>query len=222
MLPVWARYAKLRTQLYPYLAAAESEYDRSGMPLMRHLALAYPARRARDGPRGRVPARRRPAGRAGRAAGRARARPLPAGRALDRLVALDLARRGTARRTSARRGPRRRARRDAAGAARRAAAARAGGAVIPLLDPSVETLADYGEGTAVRLRDRDDRLRLLAWPRGRSTARLGLGRAAASGSSPPTTGGGWALEIRGSTGARTRSRPRSGPCAAERSVRAPS
>ena len=29
------------------------------------------------------------------------------------------------------------------------------GAVIPLLDPAVETLADYGTGAAVRLRDRD-------------------------------------------------------------------
>ncbi len=38
----WRRYAKLRTQLYPYLAAADREYGRSGMPLMRHLALAYP------------------------------------------------------------------------------------------------------------------------------------------------------------------------------------
>ena len=42
LLPIWARYAKLRTQLYPYLSAAQSEYDRSGMPLMRHLALAFP------------------------------------------------------------------------------------------------------------------------------------------------------------------------------------
>ena len=38
--------------------------------------------------------------------------------------------------------------------------------MIPLLDPSVETLADYGAGTAVRLRDRAHRLRLLVWPRG--------------------------------------------------------
>ena len=38
----WRRYAKLRTQLYPYLAAADREYVRSGMPLVRHLALAYP------------------------------------------------------------------------------------------------------------------------------------------------------------------------------------
>ncbi|MCP3804045.1 hypothetical protein NLX83_32720 [Allokutzneria sp. A3M-2-11 16] len=38
----WRRYAKLRTQLYPYLAGAAADYERSGMPLMRHLALAYP------------------------------------------------------------------------------------------------------------------------------------------------------------------------------------
>ncbi len=42
VLPVWARYAKLRTQLQPYLAAAERTYDRTGLPLMRQLALAYP------------------------------------------------------------------------------------------------------------------------------------------------------------------------------------
>ena len=43
VLPHWRRWAKLRTQLYPYLAAAAAEYRRSGMPIMRHLALAYPA-----------------------------------------------------------------------------------------------------------------------------------------------------------------------------------
>jgi len=42
VLPVWARYAKLRTQLYPYLDAAEKTYDRSGMPIMRQLGLAHP------------------------------------------------------------------------------------------------------------------------------------------------------------------------------------
>jgi alpha-glucosidase len=42
VLPVWVRYARLRTQLYPYLAAAEREYDATGLPLMRALALAYP------------------------------------------------------------------------------------------------------------------------------------------------------------------------------------
>ena len=38
----WRRYTKLRTQLYPYLSAAESEYRRSGLPIMRHLILRYP------------------------------------------------------------------------------------------------------------------------------------------------------------------------------------
>jgi sulfoquinovosidase len=42
VLPVWARYAKLRTQLYPYLSSAQRTYDKSGMPIMRQLALAYP------------------------------------------------------------------------------------------------------------------------------------------------------------------------------------
>jgi alpha-glucosidase (family GH31 glycosyl hydrolase) len=43
VLPVWARYARLRTQLEPYLAAAERRYNATGMPLMRQLMLAYPS-----------------------------------------------------------------------------------------------------------------------------------------------------------------------------------
>jgi alpha-glucosidase len=42
ILPIWRRYAKLRTQLFPYLVAADAEYRRTGMPLMRHLALTHP------------------------------------------------------------------------------------------------------------------------------------------------------------------------------------
>jgi alpha-glucosidase (family GH31 glycosyl hydrolase) len=38
----WRRYTKLRTQLYPYIEAADGEYRRSGLPIMRHLVLAYP------------------------------------------------------------------------------------------------------------------------------------------------------------------------------------
>ena len=41
----WRRWAKLRTQLYPYLAAADRQYRRTGLPIMRHLVLAYPADR---------------------------------------------------------------------------------------------------------------------------------------------------------------------------------
>jgi hypothetical protein len=42
ILPIWRRYAKLRTQLYPYLVAADADYRRTGMPLMRHLSLTNP------------------------------------------------------------------------------------------------------------------------------------------------------------------------------------
>jgi sulfoquinovosidase len=41
-LPVWRRYSKLHTQLYPYIAAAVDEYDETGMPVMRHHALTHP------------------------------------------------------------------------------------------------------------------------------------------------------------------------------------
>ena len=41
--PIWRKYAKLRTQLFPYIWAASQEYLATGMPIMRHLALAYPS-----------------------------------------------------------------------------------------------------------------------------------------------------------------------------------
>ena len=42
VLPIWRRYAKLRTQLLPYTQAADAEYQRTGMPMMRSFALAFP------------------------------------------------------------------------------------------------------------------------------------------------------------------------------------
>src|SRR4051812_21770318 len=42
VLPYWREMTKLRTQLYPYTWQAANEYQQSGMPIMRHLALAYP------------------------------------------------------------------------------------------------------------------------------------------------------------------------------------
>ena len=45
VLPIWRRYAKLRTQMYPYLAAAQRVYDRTGLPMMRSLALMHPGDR---------------------------------------------------------------------------------------------------------------------------------------------------------------------------------
>ena len=50
-LPIWRRYAKLHTQLLPYIEAADAEYRATGMPLMRHGLLTNPGDRAR----GRAP-----------------------------------------------------------------------------------------------------------------------------------------------------------------------
>ena len=189
---------------------------------MRHLALAYPGRPARDGPRGRVPARPRPAGRAGRRSPDERERDaLPAGRALDRLVAVDHARR--ARRAAARRAadPDGGARRDAAGAARRAAAARARGRGDPAARPVRRDARRLRRGDArCACATGSDRLRLLAWPRGRTTASLGVAGAGERVLSTETADG-WKLEIQGTpAGARTRSRRHSDRCAAARSARA--
>jgi alpha-glucosidase (family GH31 glycosyl hydrolase) len=38
----WKRYAKIRTQLYPYLDGAAREYRESGLPMMRAMALSFP------------------------------------------------------------------------------------------------------------------------------------------------------------------------------------
>lgn len=40
--PIWRKYAKLRTQLFPYIWQAAQEYRASGIPIMRHLSFAYP------------------------------------------------------------------------------------------------------------------------------------------------------------------------------------
>jgi alpha-glucosidase (family GH31 glycosyl hydrolase) len=42
VLPHWRALARLRTQLFPYVWTASQEYQRTGLPIMRHLALAYP------------------------------------------------------------------------------------------------------------------------------------------------------------------------------------
>lgn len=48
ILPHWRRWAKLHTQLSPYLMDAAAEYVRTGMPVMRHLCLIDPAWRRSD------------------------------------------------------------------------------------------------------------------------------------------------------------------------------
>jgi hypothetical protein len=71
------------------------------------------------------------------------------------------------------------------------------GTILPLLPPDVDTLADYGGKDVVKLRDRFSRIRLLAFPRGRSTARIGHQKLTSA-----EGGGRWTLTI--APGARRR------------------
>jgi alpha-glucosidase len=189
----WRRWAKLRTQLYPYIAAADSLYRRTGMPLMRHLSLAYPGdRRAHAvetaflfGPDLLAAPVLRP--------GATRRRVyVPAGtwvdlwrsarfRERDGGIALRRARLIRGGRTWNMRAP----------LAELPLLARAG-TLLPLLSADVDTLAAYGDhAPAVSLRERQGRRVLLAFPRGRSSAQLEDGGSLRS----RETSEGWRLTI---------------------------
>jgi alpha-glucosidase (family GH31 glycosyl hydrolase) len=176
-LPVWRRWAKLHTRLLPYLQAADAAHRATGLPIMRHGLLTHPgdrrARRAHDqylfGPDLLAAPVLEP--------GAVRRRLyLPRGRWVDlwrsaryvgRTGGLEL---GRARMLRGRRAATLPAPADELPLLARA------GAVIPLLSPDVDTLAPYRGAGVVRLADRLDRLHLLAFPRGRSGARMGAGR----------------------------------------------
>src|SRR4051794_1342567 len=171
VLPVWRRYAKLRTQLYPYVAAAARTYGRNGLPIMRHLALVFPgdpAAQARDdefmfGPDLLAAPVAEPGA-------RTRSLYLPRGRWVNLWRAARYRVRDGSlhlRRAAIARGGR--AVKVAAPLTELPLFARAG-TILPLLPPDVDTLTGYGKaGGLVHLRDRA-RLRLLALPRGRSRA----------------------------------------------------
>jgi alpha-glucosidase (family GH31 glycosyl hydrolase) len=168
----WRRYTKLRTQLYPYLVAAQKAYRRSGMPLMRHMSLvAAGEKAARDdqfmfGPHLLAA----PVVEEG---ARDRRVDLPGGRWVDLWRSAELSDRHGALVLD-------RARVLRGGKARTIPApleelpllVRAG-AVIPLLPPEVDTLADFADKGVVTLDERRRELELLAFPRGKSTARFG-------------------------------------------------
>lgn len=170
----WRRWTKLRTQVYPYLAAADVAYRSTGLPIMRHLLLAWP-----DDPQALDSDDQYLFGPDILAAPilqpgvSARDVYLPAGQWIDlwRAVAYDEASGGLV-----------------LGNATLIAGSRTvnvpapadelpmlvrGGTILPLLPPDVDTLTDYGAGTPglVRLADRQDQLELLAFPRGTSSAR---------------------------------------------------
>ncbi len=175
VLPVWRRWAKLRTQLYPYLAAADAHYRRTGLPLMRHLSLTNPtdpAARSRDdqfmfGP----DLLAAPVLGDGQ---RTRSVYLPRGRWVDLWRTLSYDRRrgglllGRPRSLNGGRSVTLPAPLEELPLLARA------GALIPLLPAEVDTVSDYGRGGgAVRLADRRERFELLAFPRGRSSALVG-------------------------------------------------
>jgi alpha-glucosidase (family GH31 glycosyl hydrolase) len=192
----WRRWAKLRTQLYPYLAAADREYRRTGLPIMRHLALAYPrdARAASSdyefmfgpallaAPVLEPGARRQhvylPHGHWVDLWRSARYRTSDGGLSLGRT---RLLRGGRSLRLPAPLGE-------------LPLLARAG-ALLALLPPDVDTLAPYGDRSAsISLGERERRRVLLAFPRGSSSAALEDGGALRSVERP----GEWSLTVRSS------------------------
>ena len=172
ILPLWRRYAKLRTQLYPYLLAADAEYRSTGMPTMRHLALTNPG-----DPRAVAQEDEFMFGRDLLAApvhgpGQTN-RPvyLPAGRWVDFWRAVSYDERSGGLRL--RRAPTLAGGRDVgipAPLAELPLLVRAG-AVLPLLPATVDTLAPYGsDKSTVRLEGVSRKLHLLAFPRGRTNS----------------------------------------------------
>jgi alpha-glucosidase (family GH31 glycosyl hydrolase) len=194
VLPVWRRYSKLRTQLYPYIAAAAREYGRSGLPIMRHLALVHPGdpqATARDdefmfGPDLLAAPVTQPGS-------EERSLYLPRGAWVDVWRSTRIAADGSLQLTAPR---------LLAGGAETTLPAPLAelpllarvGTVLPLLPADVDTLTGYGNADGlVHLRDRARTMRLLAFPRGRRTREIGRRETVTS------IGGStrWRLRIRG-------------------------
>jgi alpha-glucosidase (family GH31 glycosyl hydrolase) len=181
ILPVWRSMTQLHTRLNPYLRASDEAYRATGLPIARHLVLIHPtlarAQAAEDeyllGPDLLAAPVTAPGA-------RERKLWLPPGRWVDwwRPAAGTLA-----------------GNRDVtlpAPLGRPPLLARAG-ALVPLLEPDVETLTLYGRDAGLtRYADRRDHLRILAFPRGRSSARLPEGGSARSTESR----GRWTLKLR--------------------------
>ncbi len=175
-LPVWRRYTKLHTQLYPYLLAADATYRHTGMPLMRALVLVAPgdARALAVDDEFMVGPSLLAAPVVSNGA-RERKVYAPAGTWVDlwRTVAYDPATGGFAPSARPQLLP---------GGAEHVLPAPLdelpllvkAGSVIGMLPPDVDTLAPYGDAPGlVHLADRDGERTLLAFPRGRSVDGIG-------------------------------------------------
>lgn len=171
----WRRWAKFHTQLYPYLAAAARVHVETGLPIMRHLLLAHPdddvAVSRHDeylfGPDLLIA----PVFTDG---ARSREVYLPEGDWVDvwRSVAYDSASGVLVLGATT----------TLAGKTTTVLPAPLDelpvlakvGALLPLLPADVDTLADYGESAPglVKLADREDRLDVITFPRGKTSARM--------------------------------------------------
>jgi alpha-glucosidase (family GH31 glycosyl hydrolase) len=201
----WRLYTKLRTQLYPYIAAADATYGRTGVPIMRHLALRWPGDAkavAREdeflfGPDLLAAPVLEPET-------TERALYLPGGRWVEFWDAIAYKQKsGDFALGKARLVRGKRTRTVSAEADELPLMVRAG-ALLPLLPADVDTLADRyavggaasrgsGGGGQVSLADRKRKLDVLAFPRGRSASRAyGNGKLISR-----ERGGKWRLKIKG-------------------------
>ncbi len=174
ILPVWRRYAKLRTQLYPYLLAADGDYRRTGMPLMRDLALVYPGDATASGQEDEfmfgpdlLAAPVHDPGQTQRAIY------LPGGRWVNFWGALAYQEGdGSLRLRKTRTLKGSRSVTVPAPLEELPLMVRAG-AILPLLPPQVQTLSGYGAASTVGLDDVSRQLHLIAFPRGKSRSPFG-------------------------------------------------
>jgi alpha-D-xyloside xylohydrolase len=192
----WRRYTKLRTQLYPYIAAADATYRRTGLPIMRHLSLLWPsdprALASDDAFMFGPDLLAAPVTGPGQ---RERELYLPAGPWIDFWGAVAYKPRSgdlRLRRARVQRGGRTAV--LPAPLDRLPLMIRAG-ALLPLLPAGTDTLADrYDTAGLTSLAEQRRKLELLAFPRGRSRATFLHGEKL---SSRERKGGVWKLGIRG-------------------------
>jgi len=170
----WRRYAKLRTQLYPYIVAAQREYRRSGMPIMRHLSLVAPGDAEAAGREDEfmfgtdlLAAPVLEPGTSERELYAPRGKWVDVWRSVDYEESSGGLELGRARVLAGGRSLTLPAPADELPLLARA------GTVLPLLPPDVDTLADPGDDPdVVGLADRRSERELLAFPRGKSGSRF--------------------------------------------------
>jgi alpha-glucosidase len=170
----WRRYSKLRTELFPYIQAAAVSYRDTGLPLMRALMLSYPedpkaARREDEfmfGPDLLAAPVLQPGATQRRLY-------LPPGRWVDLWRSLHYRKADGALVVDGAAMHRGGARLTLPAPINQLPLLARAGALLATLPADVDTLAPYGGASGlVNLRDRRHELALIAFPRGRSSARF--------------------------------------------------